>query len=73
MTKIKIKRQNLNRMIDRIVIIIYGIVWRRRLTDGKENMTIVKVKGWRTAIIESNRKSRHTITHCFKLFGIEFD
>ena len=44
---------------------IFAFVWRKRL-DG---LTVVKVRGWRTALVEGNLTSRRTVTFLFKLFG----
>jgi hypothetical protein len=40
---------------------------------GGQPRRVVRVKGWRTAIIESDWEMRQTITPCFSIFGWRFD
>lgn len=53
---------------------LWALVWRRWMTgcDG-EQLRIVRVKGWRTALVEGNKTTRQTITPCFTILGIKFD
>lgn len=55
--------------MQKILIPIWSIVFRKWLHD----IRVVKVKGWRTALVEGEKVSRYTITPCFSLFGIKFD
>ena len=40
---------------------LFSTAWKKRLAG----RTVVKVKGWRTALVESNMTSRETITFLF--------
>ena len=44
---------------------IFAFVWRKRLNG----LTVVKVKGWRTALVEGRLTNRHTATFLFRIFG----
>lgn len=53
--------------------ILFSLVWRKWLTDGPNRpLKVVKVLGWRTAIVDTVFGGRKTISPCFKLFGKEF-
>ncbi len=41
-----------------ILRILFAIVWHKRLAG----RTVIKVKGLRTALVESNMNSRETVT-----------
>jgi len=58
-------------------IILFKIVWGHRLYNSwvdvsgrtrSEPLQVIKVKGWRTAVVESNMFPRATITFMFKFF-----
>lgn len=49
--------------------IVWSLVFRRWLVGCR----VVRVVGWRTAIVEGDRVSRHRITPCFTVLGIKFD
>ena len=67
-------REDAKRPVERLVIWLWSVVWSRWLIDCKgSKMTVVKVKGWRTAIVESRCESRKTITPCFAILGYKFD
>jgi len=55
--------------VQKILIPIWSIVFKKWLDDRK----VVKVKGWRTALVEGEKVSRCTITPCFKVLWIKFD
>lgn len=60
--------------LDRLVMWFWSIVWKRWLVDYRGSpLTVVKVKGWRTAIVESNSEPRKTITPCFTVLGVRFE
>lgn len=46
---------------------LYSIVWKRWLWNDyfKDYDRVIKVKGWRTAIIEDKAKHRATNSPCF--------
>ncbi len=72
--KVKKCRNASLRLFDRFVICIWALIWRRWLVDCRGNrMRVVMLKGWRTAIVESNWESRKTITPCFSILGVKFD
>lgn len=61
-------------MIEKIKNHLWAIVWYRWMTTASgHRRTVVKVKGWRTAIVDSKVERRQTITPCFKFFGVDFD
>jgi len=47
---------------------LFSFVWRKRLERNGEQLRVVKVRGWRTALVESNMTSRQTIQFMFKFF-----
>lgn len=49
-------------MIDSIIKCLFSFVWRKRLADGDNKL--IKVKGWRTALIQTPSK-RMTVTFLF--------
>lgn len=55
-------------MVQRILVPIYTFIYWNRLRNISENKIdhIVKVKGWRTMLIDGNGRS--TITPLFKFF-----
>lgn len=57
-----------------LVGLLWAFFWRRWMIgpDGHKRR-VVRVKGWRTAIIESDWEMRQTITPCFSIFGWQFD
>lgn len=60
--------------LDRLVMWLWSIAWRKWMLDSRGNrLTVVNVKGWRTAIVESKWESRKTITPCFSILGIKFE
>lgn len=67
-------RHAVGRLLNRLVIWLWATIWHRWLFDSRSNkMRVVKVKGWRTALVESDWQARQTITPCFTLLGYEFD
>ncbi len=64
----------LSEMTQKILIFLWSIVWREWLFDWKKQpLKVIKVKGWRTALVETKAGHRETITPCFYLFGKLFD
>lgn len=53
---------------------LYSKVWKRWLWNDFYQCydTVLEVKGWRTARIESKGGARQISSPCFKLFWIEF-
>ena len=51
----------------KVIIWLWSFIWQRWLTDKK----VIKVKGWRTAIVESAKwgGDRQTISPCFWVFN----
>ena len=73
MSETTTKRHAVGRLLDRFVIWFWTVAWKRWLVDRKGNrMTVVKVKGWRTAIVDSKGGSRKTISPCFTVLGVHF-
>jgi hypothetical protein len=54
-----------------MIKLLWKLIWNRYLTES--DYTVVKVKGWRSALIETKYGSRKNVTICFTLFGIKFD
>lgn len=55
----------------KIIILIFSFIWQKRLSGNSWNgkpMKVIKVKGWRTAIVESCG-NRMTISFCFWFFN----
>lgn len=64
--------------LDLLVKWIFQLVWRKRLhgrnwfpynETTKKKATVVRVKGWRTAIVDPPCSGRITITFLFEVFG----
>jgi len=55
-------------ILERMVILLWSLVWRHWLLDGHTGKycKVVRVKGWRTALVDSPSKARMTITPMFK-------
>jgi hypothetical protein len=53
---------------------LFSFVWRNRLNmlGEKYPYHVVKVKGWRTALIDNELKYRKTITFMIRIFGKYF-
>lgn len=65
-------------LLERFVRCIFQLVWRKRLhgrnwfpynETTKKKATVVRVKGWRTAIIDPPCSGRISITFLFEIFG----
>ena len=57
-----------------IINLLWGFVWHRWMfACNGDRRRVVRVKGWRTAVVESRYESRQVITPCFTIFGIKFD
>lgn len=53
---------------------LWSVVWWRWMRGpGGHKRRVVRVKGWRTAVVESNLEMRVTITPCFSVFGWRFE
>lgn len=61
-------------MWNKFVILVWSVVWRKWLICpySQKKRTVIKVKGWRTAIIKTNNHVE-TITPCFKILWFTFD
>jgi len=56
-------------MIQKLLCWLYPIFYSKWLTDTSgENSKVIKVRGWRTALIETRWGTRMTITICFWWF-----
>ena len=55
--------------------LLYKIIYRKWLWNDfhKCHDTVLEVKGWRTARVETKGGSRKLMSPCFKICGIEFD
>lgn len=74
MTRAKTKAACSSVPLDPLVGWLWGLMWRRWMTDCNGNrLTVVRVKGWRTAVVESKTEPRKTMTPCFTVFGLRFD
>jgi hypothetical protein len=52
------------RRLERLVSALWAVVWRRWLAPGDK---VIRVKGWRTALIETRAGARQTITPLFSV------
>lgn len=52
-------------MKNRIFCWIWSLVWKKYIDNG---WRVIKVKGWRTALIDDSHGQRKTITPCFWIF-----
>jgi hypothetical protein len=60
-----------HRTVTQVVLsFIFSLVYRKWLEEGDK---VLKVRGWRTALVETKYKNRRCMTPCFKLFGKSFD
>ena len=57
-------------MIQRVLCLLFALVYRRWLHNSWFNNhdRVIKVKGWRTAIVEDKAARRMTISPCFWFF-----
>jgi hypothetical protein len=55
--------------MQKFLCLFFKIIYYRWTKDCK----VIKVKGWRTAIIDSPKESRRTITPCFKILFWNFE
>jgi hypothetical protein len=47
---------------------IFTWIWRNRLKDAYgDDAKVIKVKGWRTALVDGSYGSRQTVTFLFRL------
>jgi hypothetical protein len=74
-------RKYFYKKIQRILIPLFTFIWWNKLeyytnydySNTNYRYQIVKVKGWRTALVDAPGRGRSTITFCFnfkKLFGV---
>lgn len=53
---------------------LWSAVWRRWMLDSRgRKLRVVRVKGWRTALVEGYYGERQTITPCFSIFRWRFE
>jgi len=61
--------------IKKLSILIFSFIWRYRLKGihwhpkATYPAKVIKIKGWRTAIIDPPLGSRRTVTFLFDIFG----
>ena len=53
-------------MRQKILIKVFSWVWRKRLIDWNGNSRrVIKIKGWRTALVDTTNNGRETVTFLF--------
>ena len=54
--------------VQRFLVPLFMFIWRSRLNSQTQKINVVKVKGWRTALVDRVGYGREKITFCFWWF-----
>jgi hypothetical protein len=55
----------------KVVNVIWALIWRKWLWNSydQDYEKVIKVKGWRTAIVQDKSAHRRSISPCFGIFN----